>query len=207
VALGGQYLLVTPPSQEFEWSGQPEFLDFDVRVDDGATGDVVTLRFDISVEGFAVARLRPAIPLRGERGGDERITIRGVPVQTAFASYAWEDRDRVSDAVAALVSIAGIDVFMDVTHLRAGERWKPTLRSEIENREVFILFWSRSASASDWVDWEWRTALQQKGLDGIRVRPLEPATLSPPPLELAELNFGDLYSSLQRRAQTPTQPE
>jgi hypothetical protein len=207
VALSGQHLSVTPPSQEFEWSGQPEFLDFDVRVDDGANGDAVTLRFDISVEGFAVGRLRPAIPLRAERVGDERITIRGVPVQTAFASYAWEDRDRVGDAVAALVSIAGIDVFMDVTHLRAGERWRPTLRSEIENREVFILFWSRSASASDWVDWEWRTALQQKGFDGIRVRPLEPATLAPPPLELAELNFGDLYSSLQRRAETAPRPE
>jgi TIR domain len=48
-------------------------------------------------------------------------------------------------------------VFLDCLSLRPGEKWKDKLRDEIKGREIFWLFWSRSAMKSEWVKWEWQT--------------------------------------------------
>ena len=61
----------------------------------------------------------------------------------------------------------------------------------ISENELFLLFWSQHAKESEWVDWEWRTALRLKGLAGIQPRPLDPVFLAEPPQELQSLHFGD----------------
>ena len=73
------------------------------------------------------------------------------------------------------------------------EEWKQILTGEIRERDIFWLFWSRSAMDSPWVGWEWRTALASKSLMGIQPHPLEPAELAPPPQELSDLQFGAVY--------------
>jgi hypothetical protein len=62
---------------------------------------------------------------------------------------------------------------------------------EAEGRDVFYLFWSRAARASEWVEKEWRHALQARGLDFIDPAPLTPADQAPPPSDLASLHFND----------------
>ena len=84
-------------------------------------------------------------------------------------------------------------MFLDCLSLRPGDKWKPKLRDEIDNRDIFWLFWSRSAMMSEWVDWEWRTALASKSVAGIQPHPLEPIELAPPPKELSDLQFGAMY--------------
>lgn len=113
---------------------------------------------------------------------------------SAYASYASEDRMRVLDRVASLSAIAGIDVFLDSLSLHPGEQWKPRIAAEIAARDVFLLFWSSHARASPWVEWEWRTALELKGLVGIQVQALEPVSSAPPPVELSDIHFGDVFS-------------
>ena len=39
------------------------------------------------------------------------------------------------------------------------------------------------------VDWEWRTALKFKGIEGIDPHPLDPVADAPPPEELKDLHF------------------
>jgi hypothetical protein len=87
----------------------------------------------------------------------------------------------------------GIDVFFDRKSIRPGEKWKEKLRDEIDRRDIFWLFWSRKAMKSPWVDWEWRTALAEKTIDGIQPHPLEPSDLAPAPKELSALQFGAMY--------------
>jgi hypothetical protein len=82
-------------------------------------------------------------------------------------------------------------VFLDCLSLRPGEKWKDKLRDEIKSREIFWLFWSRSAMKSEWVKWEWQTGA--KSVTGIQPHPLEPTELAPPPEELSDLQFGGLY--------------
>ena len=65
--------------------------------------------------------------------------------------------------------------------------------------DVFYLFWSAHASASKWVEREWRTALRTGGLDFIDPVPLQPPEDAPPPPELAGLHFNDWMLAFRRR--------
>ena len=84
-----------------------------------------------------------------------------------------------------------MDVFFDVETLRSGQRWEEELRNEIDKRSVFFLCWSKAASESKWVDFEWRYALEIKGDECIEPIPIEPPEACPPPPELKQKHFND----------------
>jgi uncharacterized protein YdcH (DUF465 family) len=113
------------------------------------------------------------------------------PVRTAFASYATPDRDEVLSRVQGITA-TGVDVFLDVLSLRAGDNWEEGLLRNIRERDVFYLFWSRAASTSDWVEKEWRYALKERGADYIHPIPLADPREVPPPPELATKHFNDV---------------
>jgi hypothetical protein len=56
---------------------------------------------------------------------------------------------------------------------------------------IFYLFWSKNASKSEWVEREWKCALNHGGIDFIDPVPLVSPDEAPPPSELAELHFND----------------
>src|SRR6185295_5615012 len=86
----------------------------------------------------------------------------------AFASYSSHDRDQVLARVQGMkAAVPTLDIFLDVISLRAGDDWHDRIRQEVIARDVFYLFWSKSASQSKWVDWEWRCALAERGLSTI----------------------------------------
>jgi len=188
---------IANPVQSFKWNGAWRVLRFDVKVPHDLAPRTVALKFDIAVEGLPVALLRPEIQVAS--ADTEHPRVGSAPVvecqapATAFASYAKEDSREVLGRLRSLQIFTGIDVFLDCLSIRPGEAWKPRLRNEIHEREIFWLFWSRRAKASQWVDWEWRTALADKSLASIQPHPLEPADLAPPPGELSPLQFGAMY--------------
>ena len=98
-----------------------------------------------------------------------------------FISYARDDGPRV-EKDAALLRAGGARVFIDVQDIEAGSPWEPALESALAKCERVMVFWSRAAKGSTWVDREWRTALRL----GKRVIP---ALLddTPLPRELAAL--------------------
>lgn len=209
VRLCGRGVRVAPATQEFIWNGRRAVLDFDVVVgDDARVGTTCVLKYDVAVAGVVVATLRVDLAITAERGIGEPHETRAQTPRTAFASYASEDRDRVVDRVSALHSVAGLDVFLDHLSLVPGENWQERLRREIRSRDVFLLFWSSRARASTWVDWEWKTALRERGIEAILPQPLEPVTVAPVPPELSDLHFGDCYLLLraQREGGHLTQP-
>ena len=55
------------------------------------------------------------------------------------------------------------------------------------------LFWSRNASASPWVRWEYDTARQVKKLDALIPMPLEDPKIAPPPPEFADEHMRDRF--------------
>jgi HEAT repeat protein len=120
------------------------------------------------------------------------VTSREARFRRAFASYSSDDRARVIARVQGMLKILPeLDIFLDVLSLRSGERWEARITEEILSRDAFLLFWSLAASQSTWVEREWKTALQHKGLDAISPVPLDPPTVAPPPSELAALHFWD----------------
>jgi len=73
-----------------------------------------------------------------------------------------------------------------------------------------MLFWSRAASRSRWVTWEWQRALDRKGLDALQIHPLDNGI--PVPRDLESVHVGDPYMDLRaanaaRRSASPTQQE
>ena len=90
-----------------------------------------------------------------------------------------------------------LDVFLDVLSLRSGDLWQQRIREEVSIRDVFYLFWSLAARNSRWVETEWRTALNVRGLEYIDPVPLQSASVAPPPPELAALHFNEWTLSLR----------
>ena len=126
----------------------------------------------------------------GRRTSDVRVDITGRDerVRTAFASYASQDREQVLARVQGMQAILpDLEVFLDVVSLRSGERWRERILEEVSSRDAFYLFWSKHASESTWVDYEWRAAVDVRGSAFIDPIPLESL---PPPPELSHLHFG-----------------
>jgi hypothetical protein len=189
VTLGGKWLQVGNPVQEFVWQGSQALLDFDVQVADDAPEGTTLLKFDVAIDGVVVAPIRIDLGLGKSARQGAVNTVSVEAARTAFASYASADRARVLDRVAAVRISAGLDVFLDCLSLHPGEEWKPRLADQIRSRDLFLLFWSAAAAESEWVTWEWRTALTDKRKDVLQVHPLESGIMPPEPLK--DLHFGD----------------
>jgi hypothetical protein len=98
--------------------------------------------------------------------------------RTAFASYSRKDISTVMQRVSALSSV-GVDVFVDCLDLREGADWENALNNNAISKDAFLLFWSRSARDSKWVEREWRHALKKRGIRYITPNALEPANICP----------------------------
>ncbi len=163
VSLSGRWLEVEDAQQTFTWDSAYAMLDFDVRLGTDAPQGVTILKFDVAIDGIRVAKLRMDLEVVDHRTASPPKTAVTEAARTAFASYASNDRQRVLDRLASIRISAGLDVFMDCLSLRPGDRWKLELAREIRSRDQFLLFWSHSAATSQWVAWEWQTALSEKG--------------------------------------------
>lgn len=100
--------------------------------------------------------------------------------RTVFISYSRTDRDAVDQAV-DLLRAGGVRVFLDIASIEFGDRWKDALQEALRRCERVMVFWSRAAAASEWVEREWRCALEL----GKRIVPTL-LDLTPLPAELAE---------------------
>ena len=89
-----------------------------------------------------------------------------------------------------VLDLLGIETYLDVVDLRAGEKWEDSIRGAIDQTKFMILFWSKAARKSQWVEKEWRYALDRRGINYIRPLSLCLLNEAPPPSELAELHFG-----------------
>ena len=113
----------------------------------------------------------------------------------AFISYASKDRDKVLERVQMLTAV-GVRYFQDVLDLEPGDRWSRRLEVGIDECDLFLLFWSGEAKASEWVRQEVDYALQRHGDDDLAPPEIKPVIIEGPPViepwkELAHLHFND----------------
>ncbi len=106
-----------------------------------------------------------------------------------FASYSHQDGDIVRMCRAA-AETTGDRYLMDVTLLRSGQQWNDALLQAISEADLFQLFWSKAAAASEHVANEWRYALQLLPNRPGFIRPVYwSSELFPLPPELAPIHF------------------
>ena len=201
VRLDIEGLTVDDPEEVLLWNGAVANADFIVTVPSDLRPGPRTGTVTVSFDGLRI--LRSAFQLLvldrpGQRVPESRTTVSRH--ECAFASYASEDRDRVLARVQGMETVLPMRVFVDVDALRpSGGGWRDQLRGHIDGADVLYLFWSKAARASKHVDWEWRYALEKRGLGFIDPVPLEPPTLAPPPTELQTLHFNSKWLAYMRQ--------
>jgi hypothetical protein len=181
------------------WSGEIANATFAATVPDRArTGRRVGVA-TVRAGGLRIAQI-PFVITVGRRVSDlAPVSHEGEPHRKAFASYARHDLDEVLGRVQGMQKVAPqLEVFLDVLSLRSGEDWAKRLWNEIPSNDIFYLFWSLHAKQSEWVQKEWRCALETKGLDFIDPVPLVSPEKVPPPPELASKHFSDWVLAFKR---------
>jgi TIR domain len=121
-----------------------------------------------------------------------------VRFRLAFISYASVDRADVIARVQGL-QVAGIRYFQDLLSLEPGDRFEWKIERQIDECDLFVLFWSSAAKKSEWVRREVRRALDRQSRDLARLPEIRPIIIGPPPPEspwpeVAHLHFNDLLS-------------
>jgi serine/threonine protein kinase len=188
---------VDEPAEPFYWNGFVTNVSFIVKAPKNLLPGFYPGRIKILNKGLLLSRLLFEIAVADASEAKTAIEPREIramqqKVKTAFASYSSKDQQQVLMRVQGM-SHAGLEVFLDVLTLRSGEKWEERIYRAIRENDMFFLFWSNSARESEYVEKEWRFALQERGLEFIHPVPLVDPRLVPPPTELAQLHFGDIF--------------
>jgi hypothetical protein len=193
-------LVIDEPVKEIIWRGREVSVQFSVTAPDSlaatfgrARQQVSTVAtISVSQDGVVIGQIQFALPIEKTMEWTDypQVTGEAIRYQTAFISYASENRPEVLQRV-QMLPLVGISYFQDLLSLDPGQRWAQQLYHHIDSSDVFFLFWSTPAKQSKWVTKEWRYGLKQKGLDFIKPVMIEGPPPVPPPKALAKLHFND----------------
>jgi len=180
------------PHKWITWTGEIGRATFVVEVPPDATEGSHYGTASIRLNGCQIAKMSFIVLIGVPKLERSVLHSEIAPHRTAFASYASEDRCEVLTRVQGMeAAYRGLKVFVDAIDLRSAQYWEAKLSTQISGADVFYLFWCRHARSSEWVEREWRWALERKGLDFIDPVPLEGPQYAPPPDELAAKHFND----------------
>lgn len=172
------------------WVGKYLRFDFAPSIPDGFLKKQILFIASVYFNDVLMTKLKFVVAIDGTEETKPQISRKDI--FSAFISYASQDRSRVATIIQGMKKARpDLDVFFDVENLRSGEKWEDVLRKEIDSRDILYLFWSHFARESEWVDMEWRYALERKGIDFIEPVPIESPDNCPPPKELSVKHFND----------------
>ncbi len=181
---------ITGAEVEQFWYGKYSRFQFHVYVPEDYRKPQILFTAAIFFDGVPAARLEFTAEVTASDVQKPQILRKDI--MSAFVSYASPDRNQVISIVRGMKTIRpDLNIFLDVASLRSGEYWQDALRTAIDARDVLFLFWSQNAKESKWVDFEWRYALERKGVDAIEPVPIEPPEVCRPPCELEMKHFND----------------
>lgn len=190
VILSSPDVAVEEDMQEQIWNGKYLNFEFAAKVPGDFSQEQILFAASVYVNDVITTKLKLILDCQGKP--KRNITVTRSDILSAFVSYASQDRNRVAAIVQGMKRARpDMDIFFDIESLRSGQNWEDALKTEIANRDVLFLCWSRSARASKWVDMEWRYAYACKGEAGIEPIPIDTPDICPPPVELQEKHFGD----------------
>ncbi len=188
--------VIEEPEDTMVWEGESTSVSFVVTLPELSPETKCYGSAQVYANGIQVAKIPFLLSAMSDEGIVEAPSVR---YKTAFASYASDDRDAVLGRIQGIHKIAPeLEIFLDVVSLRSGQSWEKELWRVIPASDVFYLFWSTHARASEWVEKEWRCALRERGVEFIDPIPLQSPEESPPPPELSALHFNDWELAFRR---------
>ena len=177
-------------SEHLRWNGKFAAADFEVYLPDDYAGRQLRLRGRVYSGDAVLTDLKLILQIRAPQ--PQSVVCEKVRLRSAFISYASADRAKVVARIQGIqLACPDMDLFFDVESLRRGENWEPRLYREISDRDLFYLFWSHNAAASEWVKKELLYAIDHKTMDFIEPIPLESPEVCAPPESLTGKHFND----------------
>lgn len=190
VVLRSSDVIIEDNEEIRKWNGKYLNFEFVAKVPSDFAEDQILLTATVYINDLIATKLR--LVLDREKKSKQSLSVEREDIASAFVSYASQDRNRVASIIQGMKKARpDMDIFFDIESLRSGQRWENVLKSEIENRDVLFLCWSRYARASKWVEMEWRYALESKGEESIEPIPIDSPDVCPPPIELQQKHFND----------------
>lgn len=189
-------LEIDEPEQSFRWKGKVKPVDFAVKVPKACEVGAVNCKLLVLREGVPVGHVKFKFSISAQPAAPEPQEF--VRYRNVFVSYASEDQMEVFKRV-QLLDLFRFNYFQDVLSLRPGERWEKGLYKHIDDCHILLLFWSKAAHGSEWVEKEVRYALQHRESQGDGLPEILPVILQgphevPPPQYLAECHFNDKFT-------------
>ena len=191
--------------KEIVWRGHLQAVSFRITIPQGTRhGQEFFPIVRVSIEGVPVGFLEFAIGCRdepiGEADGSGKDARR---YRYAFLSHASQDRNEVTKFARAL-SAAKIGFFQDILSLEPGDEWEERLFQEIDRCDVFYLFWSKHAAASEMVQREAEHAHQRASRSRAKVPDITPIRLDASSLPkhpphsawMEKIHFDDYFRKL-----------
>ena len=190
-------LNIDDPIQSLIWNGSLSTVQFAVDVpEEQKIGNLIGT-VTISNDNIPLGHIKFKLTVTDMPQPDSQPKPTGLAhaYRNAFISYASQDRAEVLKRVQMLQRLK-IQTFQDVLNLEPGARWEKQLYRHIDECDLFLLFWSSSASRSEWVMKEVQYAMKRKGNQEDYPPEIIPVIIEgpppvPPPDELSHLHFND----------------
>jgi hypothetical protein len=177
--------------QHLIWHGATAYVAFTARIADTAKGNVGG-RLIISQDGVPIGRIVFQIKVGAVAGAAVQPTGEARRYHKAFISYASKDRTEVLKRV-QMLRLHRIEYFQDVLSLDPGDRWEQQLYKHIDDADLFLLFWSSAALASEWVKKELDYAAARKHGVPEADPDIVPVIIEGPPPPAAPAGYGYLH--------------
>lgn len=180
VTLTSPDVVIEDGEEEQKWAGKYLDFEFAAKIPNDFAEEQILFSATVYINDLIATKLK--LILDCERKPRRNVTVTREDVVSAFVSYASQDRSRVAAIIQGMKKARpDMDIFFDIESLRSGQKWEEALKSEISNRDILFLCWSKFARDSKWVDMEWRYALESKGEDCIEPIPIDSPDVCPPP--------------------------
>lgn len=190
IALQSPDIPMDTESGELIWNGKYASADLDVLLPEDYRGKQLRLTGRIYSGIAVITDLKLILQVNAPQ--QQEVQFEKCSLRTAFISYASQDRAKVVARIQGIqLSRPDMDLFFDAESLRRGEHWESRLYQEIDRRDIFYLFWSQNAAASQWVARELEYAITRKGASAVEPVPLEDPAICPPPKSLQDRHFND----------------
>jgi hypothetical protein len=205
ISLQSHSLRVNPSELTINWYEPYNRLPFRISpVDYTKEGYSASLDLDVFADDLPVASLRLAIAVNSNVRSKHATSIESDAAwyEEIFASYAREDLELVKHLKERYEAL-GLHMFIDVDDIRSGELWQKTIFKKIDSSDLFQLFWSDNARASEFVTCEWKHALRARNIKGGHfIRSFywqEP--IAPIPRALKSTNFRKISFGWEKKRQ------
>lgn len=193
-------LEIDHPLQTITWNGKLECVSYGVKVSNDSPLGKVVCTLSASVRDIPVGYVRFTVTI-GEDCRDNKSQLVGDSAhryERAFISYASKDRGEVLKRI-PMLRIQHIEFFQDLLSLDPGDEWEERIYEEIESCDLFLLFWSSAALASEWVKREWMHAIKCRGEGKDGTPDIYPVLIEGPPVpsppeELKRFHFRDFLT-------------